>query len=101
MRELSDAEIEAMSPEQKAEYARAVVAAKYHNPHLDREGDGGNRRTLFQGLAIAGAVVVAAGFVWAVQTRTPAEVDETRDRIAEQSQFGNIHKAHNGANKKR
>jgi cytochrome c-type biogenesis protein CcmH/NrfG len=91
VRELSDEQIEAMTPEEKAEYARLRAAAKYHNPDLDREGDGGSRRTLFQGLAIAGAVVLvcAAGWMWHEQTS--AELDKTRERIAEQNSFKNTH----------
>ncbi len=98
MRELSDEQIEAMTPAEKAEYARRRAASKYHQPHLDREGDGGSRRILFQGLAIAGAVVVAAGFVWAYQTPPAAEeLDKWRTKVEPPNQFQNIHEAHKGA----
>lgn len=86
MRELTDAQIEAMTPEEKAEYARLRAAAKYHQPHLDRDGDGGNKGTLLWGVAIAAAVVVSAGFVWAMQGRTADQMEHEVDRVQREQQ---------------
>lgn len=99
MRELTDAEIEAMTPEQKAEYARTVAAAKYRNPALEREGDGGNKTVLW---AVGGTalLVLVVGVSWAMQQQTSAEFDKTRERIAEQNSFKNTYNAPNGANRK-
>jgi uncharacterized protein HemX len=99
MRELTDAEIEAMTPSEKAEYARRRAEGKYHNPALDREGDGGNKTVLWA-VGITALLVLVVGVSWAWQQQTSAELEKTRDRIAEQNQFGNIHKAHSGANRK-
>jgi hypothetical protein len=99
MRELTDAEIEAMTPAEKAEYARLRAAGKYHNPALDREGDGGNKTVLWA-VGITALLVLVVGVSWAMQQQTAAEFDKTRERIAERNSFKNTHNAPNGANRK-
>ncbi|MCU0705599.1 MAG: hypothetical protein MUF18_16620 [Fimbriiglobus sp.] len=80
MREPSDEDFDQMTTAEKAEHARRRAGAKYHHPHLDREGDNGDRRTLFQGLAVAGAVLAVIAVGWALNQQATSEAEREVDR---------------------